>query len=390
MRKEYAFWILSIVGGCAIFSSTMSKNPVLPLFAQYLGAGEQYIGVISAASTIPGILISMPAGVLSDMYGRKRLLQIALFIFASAPFGYLCVQELWQLTLVRFYHGMATAIFGPVALAAVAERYIEDRGARLGLYSSATMVGRMIAPVAGGFLLTIGSFSSVYSACAVGGIVAFLLSFFLTPSSSSSSSSSSSEHRPVNSAVRDLITDKRIMITNGVEACQYFAFGGFETFLPLYAYSMGITTSEIGFIFSMQLIITMLTKPTMGTLSDKKGRIPVIILGLFMGAVSLIMISYGNNLLGLALVASGFGLGMATVTASTSALVSDLSRGAHGSALGVLSMIMDVGHASGPVVTGMIIAAWGYHTAFRSIALLLICAGVLFYVTHLFSSYINR
>ncbi|MBU7015593.1 MAG: MFS transporter, partial [Theionarchaea archaeon] len=168
MRKERAFWILSIIGGCAIFSSTMSKNPVLPLFAQHLGATEEYIGLISAASTIPGILISMPAGTLSDVYGRKRLLQGALLIFASAPFLYLFVQELWQLALIRFYHGFATAIFGPVALAAVADMYVENRGARLGLYSSIAMMGRMMAPATGGFLLAMGSFSSVYLACAVG------------------------------------------------------------------------------------------------------------------------------------------------------------------------------------------------------------------------------
>jgi MFS family permease len=376
MRKEHAFWILSIIGGCAIFSSTMSKNPVLPLFAQHLGAAEQYVGLISAASTIPGILISMPAGTLSDVYGRKKLLQSALFIFASAPFLYLLVQELWQLALIRFYHGFATAMFGPVALAAVADRYMEDRGARLGLYSSAAMVGRMVAPATGGFLLTMGSFSSVYLACAGGGLIAFLLSF----SFSESSSRKTREHPPIKKIMRYILKNKMIMSTNFVEACQYFAFGGFETFLPLYARSIGISTSEIGIIFSIQLIITLLTKPTMGRLSDRKGRIPVILLGLGMGAVSLTMIPHATNALGVVLTASGFGLGLASVTASTSALVSDLSRGSHGSVLGVLSMIMDVGHTSGPVVTGILISACGYSTAFRSIALLLICAGIVFYM----------
>jgi MFS family permease len=378
MRKEHVFWVLSIIGGCAIFSSTMSKNPVLPLFAQHLGAAEGYIGLISAASTIPGILISMPAGTLSDVYGRKRLLQGALFIFASAPFLYLLVQELWQLALIRFYHGIATAIFGPVALAAVADMYVENRGARLGLYSSATMAGRMVAPAAGGLLLTVGSFSSVYLACAVGGIIAFLLSFSITEPTPTTIKRD--PHLREN--IRHIVKNKMIMTTNFVEACQYFAFGGFETFLPLYARSVGISTSEIGFIFSIQLIITLITKPTMGKISDRKGRSPVILLGLVIGGGSLMVIPLIENVLILSLAAAGFGLGLASVTASTSALVSDLSRGSHGSALGVLSMIMDMGQASGPVVTGILIATRGYSSAFRSIALLLICAGVLFSIIH--------
>ncbi|MBU7018252.1 MAG: MFS transporter [Theionarchaea archaeon] len=375
MKKEHAFAILSIIGGCAIFSSTMSKNPVLPLFADYLGASKQYIGVISAVSTIPGILISMPAGTLSDVYGRKRMLQLSLFIFASAPFLYMLVSELWQLAAIRFYHGFATAIFGPVALAAVAERYTKDRGARLGLYSSATMVGRMLAPAVGGFLLTLGSFTSVYMACGLGGLIAFILSFTIEDQPRPVK-----REKPVKENLKTIIENKNIMTTNFVEACQYFAFGGFETFLPLYALSQGITTAEIGLIFSIQLIVTLLTKPTMGKLSDTMGRKPVILLGLLLGAVSLIVIPYVRSFFALAVAVAGFGLGMASVTASTSALVSDLCSGSYGSALGVLSMIMDVGHASGPVVTGVLVAFLSYRTAFSALGVLLLGMGFLFSV----------
>jgi MFS family permease len=375
MKKEHAFAILSIIGGCAIFSSTMSKNPVLPLFADYLGASKQYIGVISAVSTIPGILISMPAGTLSDVYGRKRMLQLSLFIFASAPFLYLLVSDLWHLAAIRFYHGFATAIFGPVALAAVAERYTQNRGARLGLYSSATMVGRMLAPAVGGFLLTVGSFSSVYMACAFGGLIAFILSFTIEDQPQSVK-----REKPVKENLKTIIKNKNIMTTNFVEACQYFAFGGFETFLPLYALSQGITTAEIGLIFSIQLVITLVTKPTMGKLSDTMGRKPVILLGLILGAGSLLVIPYVRNFFTLAAAVAGFGLGMASVTASTSALVSDLCSGSYGSALGVLSMIMDVGHASGPIVTGVLVAFLSYRAAFSVLGFLLLGMGLLFFV----------
>ncbi len=372
--KKYAFWILSIIGGCAIFSSTLSKNPVLPLFASSLGALEQYIGIISAASTVPGILISLPAGSLSDLYGRKRMLQIALFIFASAPFLYLLVTELWQLALIRFYHGFATAIFGPVALAAVADQYIIDRGARLGLYSSATMIGRMLAPAVGGFLLTVGSFSSVYIACAVGGVIAFSLSFTIE-----GRPETTKHHTRQN--ITTIVRNRQIMATNFVEACQYFAFGGFETFLPLYARSAGIETAQIGIIFSLQLVATVITKPTMGKLSDTRGRKPVILLGLALGVISLLIIPFSANFLLVACAAACFGLGLASVTASTSALVSDLSGGSYGSALGVLSMIMDVGHTLGPIVTGVAVAFLGYRAAFSLVAILLIAAGALFCVS---------
>ena len=113
------FWVLCVVGAFAILSSTMSKNPVLNPFAQSLGTPANLTGIIAAASTIPGILVSLPAASLSDVLGRRKMLLFATFVFATAPFLYLFVTVWWQLAFVRFYHGFATAIFVPVAEATI-------------------------------------------------------------------------------------------------------------------------------------------------------------------------------------------------------------------------------------------------------------------------------
>ena len=52
-----------------------------------------------------------------------------------------------------FYHGFATAIFVPVAQASVAELFPTKRGERISLFSSASAVGRGIAPFLGGTIL---------------------------------------------------------------------------------------------------------------------------------------------------------------------------------------------------------------------------------------------
>ena len=111
---------ISVAGLVAILSSTASKSPTLPLFAEYLGAGPGEIGIIAAASTITGIVVNVTAGTLSDILGRRKLLLLSGFFFATAPFLYLLVTDPWQLIIVRVYHGVATAVFTPVAIAAIA------------------------------------------------------------------------------------------------------------------------------------------------------------------------------------------------------------------------------------------------------------------------------
>ena len=83
MRKHSALLLLSAAGLLAILSSTASKSPMLPLFAEYLGAGPSEIGLIAAASTIIGIVVNVTAGTLSDVYGKRKPLILSGFFFAT-------------------------------------------------------------------------------------------------------------------------------------------------------------------------------------------------------------------------------------------------------------------------------------------------------------------
>src|SRR3989304_3203783 len=173
---------LCIAGIFAILSSTMAKNPVLKPFAAKLETPEGFwTGFVASASTIPGILVSLPAASLSDFFGRKKVLLASAVVFASAPFLYLLISVWWQLVLVRFYHGFATAIFVPVTEASVAELFPAKREERISLFSSATNLGRAAAPFLGGYILfaTDYSYNTLYLAVGIAGVTAFMTTLFL-------------------------------------------------------------------------------------------------------------------------------------------------------------------------------------------------------------------
>ena len=88
-----------------------------------------------------------------------------------------------------------------------------------------------------------------------------------------------------------------------------------------------------------------------------------------------------NNYLVLVVLMAVFGLGLATVTASTSALVADLSRAeGRGSALGILSSIMDVGQSTGPMVAGVLVAAYSYKWTFGAIGVFLVIVSLVYWL----------
>jgi DHA1 family multidrug resistance protein-like MFS transporter len=381
--KLSPFVLLCIMGGLAIFSSTMAKNPALPLLIRSMGVPLSTVGYIAAASTIVGIVVSFPAGMLSDIIGRRRVMLIATVMFATAPFLYLVIAGPWQLVLVRIYHGLATAILGPVALAAVADTFKKGRGERMGWYSAATMVGRFFAPLIGGLLIFGEDFRWVYLADGFAGILALVAAVRLSIASVAQESlreAFAEQRAKYGQEIRSVLRHLGILATSGVEAVQYFAFGALEIFLPIYLNEqLGYPAWKIGLLFTAQILAATLTKPVMGRLSDRYGRVRMIVSGLILGGITTGTMVLSSDYFAILVLMALFGLGLATVTASTAALVADLSPSqGHGGALGILSSIMDVGHASGPIVTGVLISAYSYLVAFASVGILLILVGLTF------------
>ncbi len=370
------FILIALIGGLAIFSSTLSKTPVLPLFALALNASPAEIGWIVMASTLPGILISFPAGALSDFLGRRRLLLAALVVFATAPFLYLWVNHAWELMAVRFYHGFATAIFGTVASAAIAARYTTDRAAKLSTYSSITIVGRSIAPFLGGFLISLASFDAVYIACAISGVLALGAGLLLRDAAPAATAKLEMPH--FWESLKIVLRERRIMLVSAIEAAQYLVFGAIEAFLALFAASLGMPAWQIGVILGVQLVSIVFIKPLMGKVSDRVGRKQVIIPGLLVGAAGIALLPHAPSFIGLTLLSLAFGLGFAMVTSSTAALVADLTQGnRYGSSMGVLRTVMDVGQSIGPVLTGWMVGYAGYGSAFTLLAAILLGAALL-------------
>ena len=390
--KIISFFIISFIGFFALFSSTMSKSPILPLFAESLITSEfemQFIGYVIAASTVPGILVSMIAGRLSDMYGRRKLILVSTVIFATAPIFYLFAINIWILMIVRFYHGFSTAIFVPVAMAAIAESYPENKGKYISSFSSITLVGRFLAPITGGTILFITSnyYYGVYIGCAVSGAIALTITVFFYRDRITQTEFNQAAEKPSFTikifvrGIKEVLSHKIILSTSIVQASQFFAFGIIEAYIILYASSLHFDAWLIGLIPAILTLMLVVFKPLMGYFSDKVGRRLIILVGLLLeGGVSW-MVPITTNYIWVILILCGFGIGMAMVVSSTTAYVSDLSKKEdYGAAIGTLSTIMDIGQTIGPILSGYVLIAFSFGGVFLMVSIVLIISALIFYL----------
>lgn len=376
--------MIGCCGALAIFSSTISKSPILPIFAKSLGATGAQIGWIASASTIPGILISYIAGDLADRFGYKKILIGSLLIFASAPFFYLLVQNPLGLGTVRFYHGFATAAFGPVAMAAIAAFSRKNTGQNLSLYSSATMIGRALAPTVGGVMYESGGYSSVYLIAGVAGILALAAAvwFFRKPGEAENIEAAQikkDEALKVSFIKKlwGLLSFRPLLLVGMLDACVYFAYGAFEMIFPLYAKQLGMSAGEIGFVLGIQLVGIILFKPLFGRASDRLGRLPMMVTGLLVCTLSFFLLAVLKSTFAIIPLILAYGLGFALITASSSALAADVAhKGQLGASLGILSTLMDVGQTFGPPVIGALSDAYSYNIGIGVLGIVLLIAAM--------------
>jgi MFS family permease len=379
-------YYLSFIGFFAIFSTTISKSPVLPLYIKALGGNEIIIGLISAFSPLAGILFSFPIGMLSDRIGRKKLLLVSGIIFLVSPLLYFIVSSPIWLIPIRFLHGIATAILGPVVSAIIVKAYSSSKGEKLGLYSSATLIGRALAPLIGGCIIAyfadfanpIMRYKFVYIAAFLLAIPVFLVILLLTDETKS----------PLRVGAKDFIADlkyifenKKLISTAFVEMAIYFAYGAFETYLPLYLTGLHISAPQIGLIFSVQILSIALSKPLFGKLADIVDKKILIIAGTVILGLSIGILGFFQSLPVTIVLGVVFGLGLSFSTVATSTYVAEVTKPEKlGSSLGALSSIMDVGQTIGPFVTGVAITYFSYRIGFLLSLLLTMVAGFVFYV----------
>ena len=391
--QNTVFLTLCIMGFFTILSSTMSKNPVLKPFSTYVGTPTDWTGVVASASTIPGILVSLPAASLSDIYGRRRFLLIAGFVFASAPFLYLFIGVWWELILIRFYHGFATAIFMPVAEAAVAESFPTKRGERISLFSSATYVGRVIAPLLGGYILftTGNSFHSLYLAAGIAGITGLIMAapFLVRKETATQEAMQRVTAREVVQKIlqgfRTVARCPGVLLVSFVQACQYYAYGSAEYYLGGYLPEVArLNEFQTGLVLTSIIAVGIFARPYVGRISDRTGRRIPIIAGCLISSLPLFAIPFVADfwiLLSLAIV---YGLGLATVMSSIQPLICDLvPKEVVGTSMGFIDTVMDIGQTLGPIITGLILGVsvlYGlqYTLVFPSLAVVLLIAAAVF------------
>ena len=359
----------------------IGKTPILPIFAARLGASWAFLGFIVSVSTITGMVLKPAVGILSDRWGRYCWLVIGTVLFAGVPFLYRFIQTPEELFGIRVLHGLATAIFGPVTLAFVAEQTETKRAEKLGWFGMARQAGYILGPAIGGGLLLTMQPVAVFTLIGLFSCFAFIPVLLLKERRTDSWIDRPPICQQVVQALRAGLSTPSIWLSGGLESALFIALYAIKAFLPVYASSLGVSVALIGAFFAIQEGTHMVLRPLGGRLGDRIGYIGAIFTGMILVGIALPLLSFANGVLSLAGLAMVIGMGQAFVFPSTIALVStQISPAYTGAGMGLIGTLKNAGKVVGPILGGILIDQLDFNQMFQLMGvLLLLGSGLIWY-----------
>ncbi len=374
-------------------SSYMTGKFALPFFAKNLGASTTLIGTISSISTLTGIFLKPIIGGIGDKFNKKQLLLLANLIFALTPLFYIFIDQTYQLVIIRLFHGLSTAIYGPITLAIISTVYTNQRATYLGWFGTARTIGYLVGPILGGLIMLYYDSKNLFFLTGIISFVSFL-PIILDKNSSSTIITKTSTSREIILFIKKLFTItklRQVWIVSLIEWSFYAVFYSMKVFVPIYLVNSGYNTLIAGSFLTTVEIIHIILRPIGGISGDKFGYYKNIIFGLLLLSVSMFFVSFTINSSTIFIPAILIGISEASVLPSALALVSEYSKNDNiGTVMGIVGSIRNFGKVAGPIFIGILLEKLTYQSVFQIIGITNIIVVLLIIIIFIFSSMIKQ
>ncbi|HKH37485.1 MAG TPA: MFS transporter [Rubrobacter sp.] len=152
-RKHLALFLLCLASFIAVVDTTIITI-ALPSMRRELGfsgADAQWI-LNGYALTFGGLVLLL--GRAGDLYGRRRLFEVGLALFAAASLVGGFAWEPWILVCARFIQGVGAAALVPASLSLLTASFAEgeERNRAIGIYGAMAALGFVVGMVGGGVI----------------------------------------------------------------------------------------------------------------------------------------------------------------------------------------------------------------------------------------------
>ena len=363
--------LLSIVGFAFVL-------PFIPFYIREIGVTDEklvpvWAGILGAASSLTMTIFSPIWGWLSDRYGRKLMVERAMFAGAVITMAMGMIGNVYQLLILRLLSGAFTGTISASISLVSSVLPGAKLGFGLGLMQVAFFLGMSLGPWIGGMIADIVGYRLTFIAggviLLVGGLLVLMgaKENFIRPSAVSLKRSGS---------MRTLLALPGFVSLMAVFLLFNFSVHIAIPILPLFIEEVGNLKTRVasttGLLFAVTGATASISAVSIGYLSDRKGHKRVLIVNLFITGLMWVAHALAQNIHQLLVVRILFGFAAGGNLPTMNALVGKLTpKESYGKAYGLMASMTSLGMTLGPLAGGIMASYMGFRWPFVVVSLLL-------------------
>ncbi len=398
LRENAGQFALLVAVNALVGAMVGQERTVLPLLANAefgLTSTSATLGFLVAFG-VSKALANLVAGALADRIGRKPVLvagwligiPVPLLIIAAPDWSWVVAANLllginqgltWSTTVIMKVdlvgparRGLALGLneasgYVAVAVAALLTGVIAERA---GLRPAPFLFGLAVAGIGLGV-------SAVFVRETRGHVVVDQAAHLVATTGGAGAGETAAALAWRSVLWRTSWTDRRLFAASQAGLVNNLNDGLAWGLLPVHFAARGLPLGQIAVLAALYPLTWGVLQVGTGALSDRVGRVPLIVAGMLIQGGALALIAVGDGFWPWAVGAATLGLGTALVYPTLMARVADLAAPVwRASAIGVYRLWRDLGFAVGAVVAGLIADAAGAPASVAIVAVLTVASGL--------------
>ena len=327
-------------------------SPIFSIFVNNITGNLSLSGLIFSLTTMMGIFLNIPFGIIEDRVNMKRVLQTVLLFYSVLALLYTAANSFLPLLLVSIARGIASSFLWLTSWAYVfAYTDKEVKGKEVGFFSSMNDSASALSPIIGGFVATISFFLPFYAVSLTSFAAFVIISFFLKERPKPQKASFNLQMATLSKYIRN----KRFAKTIFLIIVFYALINVYYSYLSIFLYSEGISVTLIGVIFTVALLFAVGLEVPMGNLIDRHGIRRTLTVAAALTAVAGVLLPISNNLYSILAVVTAFTISYTLIFIALYSRMSDIMGESKVAMTGAIATFKDLGYTIGPLIAGLLI-----------------------------------
>lgn len=365
MTKELFFVCASIF--LLVFGANISGTMLVP-FAETLGGTSLSIGVIYASMYAVRLLLGTPIGRISEKKGAKTILKWSLMMYPFIAAAYWISWDIPSLIAARLFHGVASAMMLPMAMAYIGESSpAGEEGRYMGVYNTILFAASAAGPFAGGLIYDNMGVRNGFMTLFVFAVLslAVTLVFVKGKTSTTPYMRIESAKQKKRAGIGALFHNRRLLalcIINIASAVLLVVLGA--TFMQ-FALSQGLDMGLIGLLIAVQNVIIGASQIPLGRVADRFDKLKLVAVSGVGAAAFVFIFPSIRGLPGIVVLTAVVGaltaINLAAITALSAVFGKETGMG---QTMGILGSASSAGTIAGFLGLGWIADTAGISSAF--------------------------